>query len=128
MSLAILSRFRPRHLHEQRFSVDFEYPVVFCRAALAPTEASLCWCISRREPERRHPVFAVLDGGLVEARPQLPREVEGYAAAHAQQLELVAPPLTLPGGERAKNDPALVPELHARLAESRESTPRQRAR
>src|SRR5882672_478329 len=96
----ILSSFKPAGLHQQRFSVDFEYPVVFCRGALAPTEASLIWCIRRREPERRHAVFAVLDGGLVDARPQLPREVESYVAAHAQHLELVAPPLTLQGGER----------------------------
>jgi 3-dehydroquinate synthase len=110
---------RPSQLHEQRFSVDFEYPVVFCRGALNPAETSVLWCIARREPERRHPVFAVLDEGLLSARPGLPREVEGYVAAHAEHLELVAPLLTLPGGERVKNEPSHLAELHARLAEAR---------
>src|SRR5213079_1694382 len=75
LSNSSLSGFRPSQLHEQRFSVDFDYPVVFCRGALSPSERTLAWCISRREPERRHPLFAVLDGGLVAARPQLPQEV-----------------------------------------------------
>ena len=65
MSNPSLSGFKPPLLHEQRFSVEFEYPVVFCRGALAPSEPTLAWSISRREPERRHPVFVVLDDGLV---------------------------------------------------------------
>jgi 3-dehydroquinate synthase len=119
LSNSSLSGFRPSQLHEQRFSVDFEYPVVFCRGALSPSEHALAWCVSRREPERRHPLFAVLDGGLVRARPSLAQEVERYVAAHAEQLELTAAPLTLPGGEGVKNDPALIADLHARLAAAR---------
>lgn len=119
MSNSYLSGFRPSQLHEQRFSVEFEYPVVFCRGALSSAEPTLAWCVSRREPERRHPVFAVLDAGLVAARPQLPHEVERYLTAHAQHLELTAPPLTVPGGESVKNDPALIADLLARLAAAR---------
>jgi 3-dehydroquinate synthase len=119
LSQAFSPGFRPSQLHEQRFSVDFEYPVVFCRGALAPSEPSLAWCVARREPERRHPLFAVLDGGLVAARPELTRAVEAYAAAHAEHLELVAPPLVVPGSESVKNDPAHVADLHARLAAAR---------
>ncbi|HEY0462621.1 MAG TPA: 3-dehydroquinate synthase [Polyangiaceae bacterium] len=119
LSHSSLSGFRPGQLHAQRFSVEFEYPVVFCRGALNASEQALAWCISRREPERRQPVFAVLDAGLVAARPQLPEEVERYLSAHAEQLELTAPPLSMPGGESAKNDPALIADLHARLAAAR---------
>jgi 3-dehydroquinate synthase len=111
--------FAPEQLYEQRFSVEFEYPVVFSRGALRPSEPALAWCIARREPERRHPLFVVLDAGLVAARPDLPREVERYVTAHAGTLELVAPPLTLPGGERVKNEPSHVADLHARLAAAR---------
>jgi len=119
LSTLSLSGFRPSHLHEQRFSVDFEYPVVFCGGALSPSEQALAWCVSRKEPERRHPLFVVLDGGLVAARPDLPQEVERYVAAHAATLELTAPPLTVPGGEGVKNDPAIIADLHARLAAAR---------
>jgi 3-dehydroquinate synthase len=110
---------RPSQLHEQRFSVEFEYPVVFCRGALNPSEPALAWCIGRREPERRHPVFVVLDGGLAAARPELPVEVERYIATHAAHLELVAPPLVVPGGECVKNEPSHVADLLARLAAAR---------
>ncbi len=119
LSHSSLSSFRPSQLHEQRFSVEFEYPVVFCRGAFNATEAALAWCITRKEPERRHPVFAVLDAGLVAARPRLAQEVEQYLAAYPEQLELTAPPLTVPGGEGVKNDPALIADLHTRLAAAR---------
>lgn len=111
--------FRPRELHEQRFSVAFEYPVVFCRHALDVNETSLAWCIARREPQRRHAVFAVLDAGLVEARPGLPGEIEAYIRSHSAHLELLSPPAILPGGERIKNDPAIVASLQAELAKAR---------
>jgi 3-dehydroquinate synthase len=114
-----LSDFRPPALHEQRFSVEFDYPVVFCAGALAPAERTLAWCISRREPERRHPLFVVLDAGVVAARPELPKEVEQYVSAHAKVLELAAPPLVVPGGEAVKNDASIIADLHARMATAR---------
>ncbi len=119
LSPSPLSGFRPTQLHEQRFSVEFDYPVVFCRGVLTPSDPTLAWCISRREPERRHPVFAVLDGGLVAVRPALGAEVERYIAAHAASLSLVAPPHVVPGGEAVKNEPALRDDLHARFAAAR---------
>lgn len=64
-------------------------------------------------------MFAVLDAGLVAARPTLPQELEGYVAAYAEQLELVAAPLTVPGGEAVKNDPALIGDILASLAAAR---------
>lgn len=103
-------------MFEQKFRVEFDYPVVFCRSALATADSTLAWAISRRELERRHPVFAVLDGGLVAARPQLADELKSYVAAFASQLELRAEPLVVPGGEAVKNDPGVVSDLLARLA------------
>jgi 3-dehydroquinate synthase len=111
--------FRPAQLHEQRFQVEFDDPVVFCRGALRTEDPSLAWSISRREPERRHPLFVVLDGGLVAARPQLAEEVERYVGAHHTQLQLTTPPFTVPGGEPVKNDPAIISDLLQRLAAAR---------
>jgi len=109
----------PPELHEQRFTVEFEYPVVFCRGALSPGESSLVWCIGRREPERRHPVFVVLDGGLAAARPGISDSLRAYTDAHGRHLELVVPPFEVPGGERVKNDPELIAEIQRRLALAR---------
>jgi len=108
--------FRPAQLLEQRFSVNFEYPVVFCRGALAPSEQTLAWAISRLEPERRHPLFAVVDAGVAKARPGIGAELADYAAAHASQLELLAPVHVVPGGEAIKNDASVIGELHTRFA------------
>jgi len=114
-----MSDFVPTNHHIERFSVDFEYPVAFVRGALEPAERTLAWAIARREPERRHPVFVVLDGGLAFARPELYDEVTRSCAAHAATLELRGEPFVMPGGEQAKNDPALVAALHAELARAR---------
>jgi 3-dehydroquinate synthase len=114
-----MSDFVPTNHHLERFSVEFEYPVAFVRGALEPAERTLAWAIARREPERRHPVFVVLDGGLAFARPELYDEVTRYCAAHASTLELRGEPFVMPGGEQAKNDPALVTALHAELAQAR---------
>jgi 3-dehydroquinate synthase len=107
----LLKDFRPDELHEQRFRVDFDYPVVFGRSVLALDDPTLCWAVARREPERRHPVFVVLDQGLADARPTLASDLERYVAAHSDALELRARPFVLPGGEAAKNDPRLVQAL-----------------
>jgi 3-dehydroquinate synthase len=103
--------FRPAELHEQRFRVDFDYPVVFGHSVLATAEPTLAWAVARKEPERRHPILVVLDQGLLDARPELASEVERYASSHADSLELRARPHVLPGGEAAKNDPELVRAL-----------------
>jgi len=111
-----MSEFVPRDLHEQRFSVEFEYPVAFVRGAFGLDEQTLAWAVTRKEPARRHPVFVVLDGGLAEARPGLADSMRAYLARHAARLEQRGEPFVLPGGEQAKNDPALIERLHAELA------------
>lgn len=99
--------------------MNFDYPVVFCRGALQPAEPSLAWAICRQEPERRQPVFAVLDGGLLECRPTLPQELAQYVERYARQLRLCAEPHVMPGGEECKNDPRVIADLHAKLAAAR---------
>jgi 3-dehydroquinate synthase len=52
-----------------------------------------------------------MDSGVAQAWPELAAELEHYVAAHADALELLAPVHEIPGGEAAKNDPALLREL-----------------
>jgi 3-dehydroquinate synthase len=110
-------RFRPAHIHEQGFAVRFEYPVVFCREALTPGDATLAWAIARREPDRSHRIFAVADAGLVSARPDLEDRLAAYARSE-KALDLTGFHV-VPGGEGAKNDAALVPDLQRRFAAAR---------
>src|SRR5579862_743125 len=55
----------------------------------------------------------VLDEGLARSQPDLLEEVPRYFKAHRRTL--VAPPLVIKGGERAKNSWANVATLHAAI-------------
>jgi 3-dehydroquinate synthase len=98
------------------FSVPFRYTVHFTERALDPDNRVLVDALARREPGRRHRVLAVIDAGVAEAHPTLASDLQRYAAAHPAALELVAEPIAVPGGEGAKNDPALISGLHERMA------------
>ncbi len=88
----------------QRFTVSYEYPVVFTEGLFRPDNPVLAATLARLEPDRRHRCLVLVDAGLAELRSGLADEIRGYARAHARTIELVAPPLTVPGGERIKND------------------------
>lgn len=88
----------------QRFTVAYEYPVVFTEGLFRPDNPVLAETLRRLEPDRRHRCLVFVDEGLLAVRPGLAREIEAYARAHARTIELVAPPLTVPGGEKIKND------------------------
>jgi 3-dehydroquinate synthase len=62
-------------------------------------------------------VLAVVDAGVVAAWPSLCADLAAYAHRHADQMSLAAEPIVAPGGEAAKNDPAIVAALHARFEE-----------
>lgn len=108
---------RLERCEDMRIEVAFDYPVVFTRGALRPEAHDLVWAITRREPARRHRVLAILDEGVARARPSLAAELVAYAQEHASALELVAEPMTVPGGEAIKNDRAHVDGLLARFFE-----------
>lgn len=99
----------------QSFSVGFEYPVVFTRHAFDPRNATVSEVLRRREPRARHRLAVVIDGGVAEAWPGLPTQIAAYARAYAPYLCLAAPPLTIAGGEAAKNDPEVPLRLLAWL-------------
>ncbi|MBK8174952.1 MAG: 3-dehydroquinate synthase [Rhodospirillales bacterium] len=93
------------------FFVRHSYDVHFTRGLFEPANALLATCVGRAEPERRHKLFAVVDGGVASARPRLPGEIEAYCQCRARQLELAGPPLIVPGGEACKNEPAALQSI-----------------
>src|SRR5437899_10243716 len=86
------------------FSLQFKFPVHFTQDAWNPANTIFFDVIRREEPDRRHRVLAVIDGQLASANPWLSPDVRGYFAAFPDALELVAPPVIVPGGEAVKND------------------------
>lgn len=103
-------RMVPRVL-EQKFSVPFDYPVVFTRGLFTAGNPTLADVADRRGEGRRHRMIVCVDDGLLAARPGLPAEIEACIRAHPDRLELVAPPRTIPGGERCKNSLPLIADL-----------------
>jgi 3-dehydroquinate synthase len=99
------------------FSVPFRYTVHFTERVFEPENPVLITALQRLEPRRRHRVLAVVDAGVERAHPQLGAALRAYALKHGDSLQLLGEPVIVPGGEAAKNDPALVTRLHQRMAE-----------
>jgi 3-dehydroquinate synthase len=99
----------------QRFSVPFAYNVHFTNKALAPSNRLLvdAICLNKTREVRR--VFAIVDAGLSKARPGLSSELRNYFNAHRGSMRLVAPPLCVPGGEKVKDDPRWLFQIHKKL-------------
>lgn len=101
----------------QRFTVAYEYPVAFTRDLFAPGNAVFAKTLPAVEGGRRHRLAVLIDDGLASTLPDLPSRIAAYAAAHVATIDLVAPPAFVTGGERCKNDPALVDHLQRRLVD-----------
>lgn len=95
----------------QQFVVPYSFTVAFTRDVFSPLNPLLVNTLSQREPQRRHKVFVVIDASVEQAWPQLPERISHYCAAHTSALHLVCAPLVVPGGEIAKNDPAVLKTL-----------------
>jgi 3-dehydroquinate synthase len=103
------------HAIHAPFSVPFEHRVHFTRRVFDPANHILAKCL----PPTREVAGAnggttaecrvafVLDAGLVNKRPTLPDEVIAYTKAH-RSIHLAHPPMVVPGGEAAKNQPAVL--------------------
>ena len=97
---------------DQRISVRFSYPVRFTQGLLRPDNPLLRDLLGVGGQAR---VLAVLDEGVVAARPTLGDELRAYCDAPPRMLDLVAPPLVLPGGEAIKNRTGPVTDVRAAI-------------
>jgi 3-dehydroquinate synthase len=106
----------------QKLLVAYEYPVVFTSDAFDAANPALFDVITQKTasgpdgkdpPGSRHRVLAVVDDGLAAAWPETQSRLPGYFERYRGQLELVAPPVCVPGGESAKTNPALIDDLHS---------------
>ena len=101
----------------QSFAVRYEYPVCFTEHLFARDNPVFRDTLLRREPGRRHRFVVFVDANVAASFPSLAHDIAGYAGVHAEAMELVSHPESVPGGEHVKNDPALVTRLQHRLVE-----------
>lgn len=95
----------------QRIAVSFEFPVAFTRDALDPASTTLRDALGPLEGGEPHRVCVVVDSGVAGAWPDLAERLSAYGARHSNHLGFVGDPITVPGGEQSKCDPALIETL-----------------
>lgn len=105
------------NVHWQRFSVPFDYPVIFTTGVFDPANPALMDALARLETNKRHRCLVFVDDGLLACTPGLAERITSYAQAHADRLELVAPPRPVPGGEKVKNELAFVEQAQDQVFE-----------
>jgi 3-dehydroquinate synthase len=95
----------------QRFSVPYQYPVAFLRGLFHPENPMFTEVVARDDTTKRHRCLFIIDEGLTKAAPDLEKTIADYFAAHAGQLEMIAPVMHIPGGEIVKRDLAYVERM-----------------
>jgi 3-dehydroquinate synthase len=97
---------------DQEVVVNFRYPVRFTQALFDRGNPTLRDVV---QADGRARMLVVIDAGVAAANPALADDVQRYCAAHADALELQAPPLIVPGGEAIKNSPGPVSQVRAAI-------------
>ncbi len=105
----------PTTVHRQDITVSYDYPVYFTTDLFDPENPVLWNAVSRKEPRRRHRLVVVVERAVADAWPALAARIAAYVTLHADRLALACAPIIVPGGEAAKNEPAAVTCLQARL-------------
>lgn len=97
---------------QQRFSVSFDYDVLFTEGLFQPDNPMLANLVLAQGEAGPKKIAVVIDAGVLMHHPSLSKQIAAYAERYPDLLTLTTPPLVMPGGEAAKNDPALVDRLH----------------
>jgi 3-dehydroquinate synthase len=104
--------------HVQRFTVSYEYPVIFTRNALHPDNPVLADAIAGRDDvAKRHRLAVFVDEGLLTVMPEIGETLRHYGEAHRASLEIVGEIVLVPGGEAPKNDPTAIHRIVQALAD-----------
>lgn len=99
----------------QRFSVAYEFPVYFTRDVFAENNGVLLEALGAGIGPRLPRVAFLIDEGVTRQMPDLAKRIGAHVAAAAGQIELAGQIGSVAGGERCKNDPALVERLQRDL-------------
>ncbi len=89
----------------QEFLVKFRYSVHFTRGLFEPGNPLFRDVVRDGATHLPKKVIFAVDEGLISCHPGLVPSVERYCKESRSIIDLARPPLILPGGEAAKNDP-----------------------
>lgn len=102
---------------QQEVKVGFSYAVHFTEGVFDADNDLLADIIEQSDDPFPRRVLAVIDQGLLDHHPELLKNVLRYIKAH-DAIESAGAPLTIPGGESAKNDPMIVDRIHEAIHSS----------
>ena len=100
---------------QRSIQVGWPLRVFFTEDAFAPTNVVLKQALDDHHATAPRKALVVLDESLAQARLDLVRRIEDYFAVQSDGVKLVGPPLVIEGGERAKNSPIHVAEIHSQI-------------
>lgn len=106
---------KARRSIRQRFAVPFQYDVHFTENLFHPSNPLLAEVIAADGEDGAKKIMVIVDDGLLTHHPQLPSLIERYSRHHSDVLTLTTPPVPVPGGEAAKNDPTLIERLQQHM-------------
>ncbi|MGB5634670.1 MAG: 3-dehydroquinate synthase [Waterburya sp.] len=96
---------------QQNVEVKFSYGVHFTRGLFETSNPLLSEVVGATNNAAKS-IMVSVDAGLLENHPQLLAQISNYVNHYADRLNLVAEPIIIPGGEAAKNNPALIAKIH----------------
>jgi 3-dehydroquinate synthase len=111
-------------LLERDIQVTFRHRVLFTEDVFAPANPLLADLLaaarasaggSAEARSSRAKALVTVDAGLAGRQPGLLTNIAEYFARDRHPALLVAPPLVLPGGEAAKNDPAVAARVQSAI-------------
>lgn len=100
-------------VYQQQFSVPYQYSVVFTRGLFDPAKDLFADIVAGQETAKRHRCFFIVDEGLADL--DLDTKIAAYFDAHSDRLDLIAPPMRVPGGEVVKKDLAYVERMQSAI-------------
>lgn len=100
---------------ERTIQVGFQLRVHFTHAVFDAANPLLKDVLVNNNPGQIRKALVVLDESLAAAQPNLPQTIENYFAAFPEFIKLVCAPLTIEGGERAKNSYFHVSEIQSHV-------------
>ncbi len=99
-------------LIEHTIRATWRHRVIFTDHVFDPANPALRETIANGEANGPHRALVVLDESLAVAQPGLAGAIPAYFRVHAGDLELADSPITVEGGERAKNSGCHVSRIH----------------
>ncbi|MGH7976427.1 MAG: 3-dehydroquinate synthase [Limisphaerales bacterium] len=93
---------------QRSIQVGWQLRVFFTEDVFAPANPVLKDALADDFPKK---VLVVLEDALAQSQPNLERQIENYFFVHANQLQLVRPPLFVAGGEQSKNSITIVTDI-----------------